>query len=297
VTGAKSDSEGMDMSKSPFLHKRDGHTHTEFCPHGSREPTELFIYRAIELGFETYSLTEHPPLPVDFQDPAPDRSCGMAFQDLEPYLSRARVLSDQFSNQIVVKVGLEVDFIPGFEDEIRHLLGQVGPQLEDSVLSVHFLPGKGGWRCVDYSADDFKDGLLDIYGSTEAVHEAYWLTVQQAVEADLGPFKPRRIGHLSLVHKFQKRFPLRDPKHFQPKVCEILGQIQARGLELDLNAAGLFKPDCQEIYPASWILRDAIQKKIPLVYGSDAHSVKGVGQGFEAAEKLVESLLPNQNHS
>ena len=61
MTGAKSDSEDMTMSQSSILPKRDGHTHTEFCPHGSRESTELFIRRAIELGFETYSLTEHPP--------------------------------------------------------------------------------------------------------------------------------------------------------------------------------------------------------------------------------------------
>jgi len=284
------------MSQSPFLAKRDGHTHTEFCPHGSREATELFIQRAIELGFETYSLTEHPPLPVHFRDPAPDRSCGMVPQDLEPYLNHAKELSVRFSHQIVVKVGLEVDFIPGFEGEIRHLLDQAGSELRDSVLSVHFLPGKEGWRCIDYSAEDFKQGLLDIYGSIESVHEAYWLTVKQAVEADLGPFKPRRIGHLSLVHKFQKKFPLQDPKRFQPDVCEILDRIQAKGMELDLNAAGLFKPDCQEFYPPPWILREALQRKIPFVYGSDAHSVNGVGQGFELAERLVQSLMSAPTH-
>ena len=297
MTGAKSDSEDMNLSKSSFLSRRDGHTHTEFCPHGSRESTELFIQRAIELGFETYSLTEHPPLPAHFHDPAPDKSCGMVPEDLESYLSHAKKLSDRFSSQIFLKVGLEVDFIPGFEDATRQLLQQVGSELADSVLSVHFLPGKGGWRCVDYSAEDFKDGLLDFYGSIEAVHEAYWLAVQQAIETDLGPFKPRRIGHLSLVHKFQKKFALPNPKQFQPKVCEILDQIQAREMELDLNAAGLFKPDCQEIYPPAWILRQAIQRKIPLIYGSDAHSVQGVGQGFEEAENLVKSLMSNPTHS
>jgi histidinol-phosphatase (PHP family) len=288
---AKNDSDGMILSQPFSLPKRDGHTHTEFCPHGSREATELFIHRAIELGFEIYSLTEHPPLPVYFRDPAPDRSCGMVPQDLELYLSQAKELSDRFSNRIVVKVGLEVDFIPGFEGEIRHLLNQVGSELKDSVLSVHFLQGKDGWRCVDYSAEDFKEGLLGIYGSIEAVHEAYWLTVKQAVEADLGPFKPRRIGHLSLVHKFQKKFPLQDPKRFLPEVRQILDGMQARGMELDLNAAGLFKPHCQELYPSPWILREAIRRNIPLVFGSDAHSVKGVGQGFEAAERLVQSLM------
>ena len=107
MTGVKSDSQDITLSQSSFLPKRDGHTHTEFCPHGSRESTELFIHRAIELGFETYSLTEHPPLPAHFHDPAPDKSCGMVTEDLEPYLSHAKKLNDHFSSQIVLKVGLE----------------------------------------------------------------------------------------------------------------------------------------------------------------------------------------------
>ena len=64
---------------------------------GLVNPQNSSFSRAIELGFETYSLTEHPPLPVHFQDPAPDKSCGMVPEDLEPYLSHAKKLSDRFS--------------------------------------------------------------------------------------------------------------------------------------------------------------------------------------------------------
>ncbi len=48
--------------------KRDGHTHTEFCPHGSGEDVELFILKAIKLGFTEYSITEHNPLPKRFYE-------------------------------------------------------------------------------------------------------------------------------------------------------------------------------------------------------------------------------------
>ncbi|MFN8007865.1 MAG: histidinol-phosphatase HisJ [Terriglobia bacterium] len=297
MTNALSNLHAHEPSRRWVLPKRDGHTHTEFCPHGSREETVLFIQKAIELGFESYSLTEHPPLPIDFPDPAPDQSCGMVAGDLEPYLRRANALKAQFSGKITIHVGLEVDFIPGYEETTRKLLDQVGPQLADSVLSVHFVPGRGGWRCVDFSAEDFKEGLLDAYGSIEAVHEAYWETLEKAIDADLGPFKPRRLGHLSLVHKFQKRFPLQDSQYFYTRVCGILDKVRAKGMELDLNAAGLFKPDCQEIYPAPWMLVEAVQREIPLVYGSDAHSVKGVGQGFDEAERLVRSMMPPPHQS
>jgi histidinol-phosphatase (PHP family) len=277
------------MSLTSTLPRRDGHTHTQFCPHGSGEATELFVRRAIELGFESYSLTEHPPLPKDFKDPTPDNSCGIRWLELDPYLDHAYALKRQFASQIDVQVGLEVDYIPGFEGPIREMLNRYGSQLEDSLLSIHFLEGKGGWRCVDMSPEDFQDGLVDVYGSVEAVHSAYWNAVRQAVEADLGAHKPARIGHLNLAHKFQLKHPIQNPQAFRPQVLEILDLLQARGMELDLNAAGLFKPDCREIYPAPWIIEEALKRGISFVYGSDTHSVKGVGQGFEEAKALLAS--------
>ncbi len=46
--------------------KREGHSHTEFCPHGSGDDVELMIQKAIRLGFKEYSITEHAPLPAGF---------------------------------------------------------------------------------------------------------------------------------------------------------------------------------------------------------------------------------------
>jgi histidinol-phosphatase (PHP family) len=278
------------MDPRTKLAKRDGHTHTELCPHGSREATDGLIQRAIRLGFETYSLTEHPPLPKGFEDPTPEKSCGISWQELEPYLELAQRMKGRFASQIEIKVGLEVDYIPGFEKEIRQMLNTYGPDLEDPLLSIHFLQGREGWKCVDYSAEDFQEGLVDVYGSVEAVHQAYWSTVRQAVLADLGHHKPRRLGHLSLIHKYQRKHPLKNPQEFRPHILEILDLIESREMELDLNAAGLFKPDCQEIYPAPWIIEEALRRGIPFVYGSDTHSIQGVGQGFEEAERILSSF-------
>ena len=278
------------MSATPTLLRRDGHTHSQFCPHGSREATEQFIERAIALGFETYSLTEHPPLPREFIDPTADNSCGMQQEDLEPYLLHVQELKKRYANRIDIRVGLEVDYIPGYESDISTMLNDYGSQIDDALLSVHFLEGKGGWRCVDLSPEDFQDGLIDVYGSVEAVHGAYWAFVKQAVEADLGPYKPQRMSHLSLVHKFQLKHPLKNPLLWRPRVLEILELIRERGMELDLDAAGLFKPDCREIYPAPWIMAEAVKRRIPFVYGSDTHSVKGVGQGFDEAQRILSSV-------
>lgn len=73
--------------------KREGHTHTEFCPHGSGEDVELFIIKAIELGFTEYSITEHNPLPTRFINQASGAkeallTGGIHIQDVEPYLRK-----------------------------------------------------------------------------------------------------------------------------------------------------------------------------------------------------------------
>jgi histidinol-phosphatase (PHP family) len=214
----------------------------------------------------------------------------MSQAELSSYLEMGQRLKRTYKDRIEIKLGLEVDYIPGFEVETRYLLSQVGSGLDDALLSVHFLEGKGGWRCVDHSPEDFEDGLISVYGSVEAVHRAYWLTVKQAILADLGPYKPKRISHLSLCHKFQLRYPLQNPKQFRPEVLEILDLIGAAPFELDLNAAGLFKPDCREVYPAPWIIQEALKRGIPFVYGSDTHSVKGVGQGFEKAQESLAKM-------
>jgi histidinol-phosphatase (PHP family) len=83
---------------------------------------------------------------------------------------------------------------------------------------------------------------------------------------------------MTLVHKFQTRFPYEDT--LSPIILSILDEIKMKDLALDYNGAGLFKPLCKEAYPAPFVVKAAQQKKIPLVYGSDAHCAKDLGQGY-----------------
>ena len=55
-------------------------------------------------------------------------------------------------------------------------------------------------------------------------------------------------------------------------------------MELDFNTAGLYKPYCNEVYPGKQILQIACEKKIPLVFGSDAHSISEVGRGYHLVD-------------
>ncbi|MGX1899834.1 histidinol-phosphate phosphatase [Thermolongibacillus altinsuensis] len=257
---------------------RDGHIHTPFCPHGSQDSFEQYIERAIELGYTEISFTEHAPLPEGFIDPTPYQDSAMRRSELESYLSILNTLKKNYHSNIQIHIGLEIDFIVGYEEKTKKFLDEFGPYLDDSILSVHFLKKDNRYFCLDYSAQMFGE-IINLFGSVENVYEAYYDTVLTSIQTDLGAYKPKRIGHITLVHKFQKKYPCAKP--MREKILLILDEMKRRQLELDYNGAGVNKPLCQEPYPPNWVIVEAKKRNIPLVYGSDAHRACDLHQGIE----------------
>lgn len=268
--------------------KRDGHIHTPFCPHGTKDTLDSYIEEAINQGFSQLTFTEHAPLPFGFTDSTPTQDSGMNLEDLDAYFSSLQRVKQEYKADITIQTGLEVDYIEGFEKETTTFLNEYGPLLDDSVLSVHFLKEQSNWYCLDYSADLFGE-MIKIFGSPATIYKKYFETVQRSIEADLGLFKPKRIGHITLVHKFQHRFPCHED--FSIEVDEILKAIKVNGYEIDFNGAGLMKPLCLESYPPPEIAQKAWDMGIPLVYGSDAHQARDIGQGYKELFPLRQKTI------
>src|SRR5690606_4712370 len=103
-----------------------------------------------------------------------------------------------------------------------------------------------------------------IAGSTAALYGRYYETVEKSVAADLGPYKPKRIGHPTLIHKFQLDHgeEIDDRKQIE-KLFRLIADAE---LEIDLNSAGFSKPGCRESYPPQSYLPYAEALGIPLVF-------------------------------
>ena len=273
--------------------KRDGHTHTEFCPHGSGDRAEAMVQKAIELGFTHYSFTEHAPAPGGFLDRVPEsrrevvRTSHMLPQDTEAYLEEMWRLKERYGKQIHLSIGFEVDYLEGYESWTRAFLDKYGPWTDDGVLSVHYLCLDGIYHPIDSDLRYTADRLVPALGGYSAFCRAYYETVLSSVKADLGSRKPRRIGHMSLCRKYRKELEhAEEPGAGTGELIgECLDQIMARGFELDFNTAGLYKSLCNEFYPGETIAAEAARRGIPLVYGSDAHGAEQVGRAYETYVK------------
>ncbi|WP_066153640.1 histidinol-phosphatase HisJ [Halalkalibacter krulwichiae] len=268
----------------------DGHVHTPFCPHGSKDSFIKYCETAISHKLTGITFAEHAPLPRSFVDPTPLQDSGMSWDDLYTYLKEVRALKKEYKGHLNIYVGLEVDYIEGFEKETTDFLNEIGPSLDDSILSVHFLKLGTEYVCIDYSPDVFHYACNQL-GSTEAVYELYYQTVLKSVKSNLGHYKPNRIGHMTLVRKFQKKFPI--DRSFQTETSSILAEIKKKGYELDYNGAGYIKPLCREPYPYDSIIEETIKRNIPLVYGSDAHQASSLLNGY--TELHPKSILAKPN--
>lgn len=195
----------------------------------------------------------------------------------------------RYKGPVKFTIGLEVEFVEGFEEETIRSLEKYGPRIENGLIGVHSLPVDGRYINVDYRQNIA--AAARTLGPRN-LSELYFKTMIKAVKADLGPYKPKRIAHPTMLALYGKHFP--EFHDVQELMEEFVATVKDKGYALDLNTAGLVYPDdCQEIYGEA--LLPFIKKyNVPVSLGCDAHEPERIGDGFDrpAIQKNMRELHP-----
>ncbi|MGO0806925.1 histidinol-phosphatase HisJ, partial [Clostridioides difficile] len=120
-------------------------------------------------------IPEHLPLPENFIDPSPLKDSAMKLEEMESYLKEGHELQEKYKDKIKVNIGVEVDYIEGYEIETELLLNKYGKYLNDGILSVHMIKGNKRYYCIDFSEKEFKKIINDL-GSLEELYNKYYDT-------------------------------------------------------------------------------------------------------------------------
>ena len=164
-----------------------------------------------------------------------------------------------------VKLGLEVDYVPGREDETRALLA---PYPWDYLLgSVHFIDGLGV---------DGAPRLVDEVG-VEETWRRYFETLGAAARSSLFD----SLSHPDLAKVFGDRVDAFD-------YAEIADAIAESSVAVEVSTGGLRKP-VGELYPHPDFLAACRARGVPVTLGSDAHVPSLVGRDFDQARELLRS--------
>jgi len=243
----------------------DYHMHTPLCRHAVGTPVEL-AERAVAVGLQEIGFSDHNPMPVNNYD-----EWRMALSDLDRYVAAVNEARTSFP-QLTIKLALEVDFIPGYEQWVRELRGRY--PWDYFIGSVHYLNDK--WA-ID-SPNELSEWKRR---DTFEVWTAYFERLSQAAESGLFEI----IGHADLCKKFAY-YPSQD---CTPLYHRFLTSAKKAGVAIELNTAGLRK-ECREIYPSEQLLRIASELDVPITFGSDAHAPGEVGMNFNEAVELARKV-------
>jgi histidinol-phosphatase (PHP family) len=243
----------------------DYHMHTPLCRHASGQPRD-YAAQALAIGLSEIGFSDHSPMARDDFD-----DWRMRLDQLDGYVESVRIAQREFP-QLKIRLGLEVDYLPGQENWIRDLATR--HPWDYFIGSVHYV--SGGWD-IDNPAK------LSEWRGREAytVWAEYFERLTQAARSGLFEI----IGHADLPKKFGF-IPDRDCTSL---FDVFLATARETGCAIELNTAGLRK-DCREIYPSRPLLDRARRHAVPITFGSDAHAPGEVGVDFAKALELARAV-------
>jgi histidinol-phosphatase (PHP family) len=172
-----------------------------------------------------------------------------------------------------VKLGIEVDYVPGREDRIADLID--GRPWDYVIGSVHFVAD----RLVDHEGYDAWRRA-----EPDEVWAEYFRSVGAAAASGLFDI----LAHPDLVKVWGpgRPPPSRDPRAFYELAID---DIARSDVAVEVSTAGLRKP-AGEIYPSLGLLEMCVAAARPVALSSDAHEPEHIGYRYESAVTLLRGV-------
>ena len=109
------------MRKSVCLNPEEiFHVHTWRCGHAGEEREEEYIKAAIRLGAKQITFTDHAPFPGNLFRGR------MKMEELPEYEDTLWELRAKYQGKIQVRIGLEAEYLPGFQSYYEKLIQTSG---------------------------------------------------------------------------------------------------------------------------------------------------------------------------
>jgi histidinol-phosphatase (PHP family) len=195
-----------------------------------------------------------------------------ARDDIDEYCDFVRGETD-------LRLGLEVDFVPGREDRLANLLD--GRDWDYVVGSVHFLRDDA----VDlHDAPEWEAWDIWREGDPEKVWARYFETLGEAARTGLFDI----LAHPDLVKVWGQGVPHPggDLRRFYDAAMDGIAESD---VAIEVSTAGLRKP-VREIYPAAPFLEMCLEAGRPVALSSDAHLPEQLGYEYERAASFLGEL-------
>lgn len=245
----------------------DYHTHHYRCGHAEGQ-LAAYVEAAIAAGLNEIGLSDHSPIYHFGDDPHAWPQTAMSQAELPAYISDIMAVRDRFANRITVRLGVESDYILGWDEFYRSLWQQY--PLDYTIGSIHWL---GRWSIFDPALPQGR--------TADDVYAEYLLTTQAAARS--GAYNI--IGHLDCL-KTAGHIP---DMTITPLLEETVRVLATCDVTVELNTSGWRRP-CADSFPRAELLACCHHYGVPVTLSSDAHKPAHVAYNFAQAIALLKDV-------
>ena len=239
------------------------HTHSRYCD-GHGELRDYIDY-AIAHDFTALGFSSHAPVPFE-------NKFALRDADFPAYCADVRRLQSEFDGRIAIRLGLEIDYIPGVLEDFSRLVTRGG--LDYCIGSVHLVANPDGdpsqlWFIDGGKREVYDEGLQRVFGGDiRKGVQAFFRQTCDMLERN----RPTIIGHFNkiVMHNAGRYFSEQDA-WYRTLVADTLDQIAACGTICEINTRGIYRRRHEDFYPSREIIRQMDAMRIPVVVSSDAH--------------------------
>ncbi|HEX7402100.1 MAG TPA: histidinol-phosphatase [candidate division Zixibacteria bacterium] len=265
------------------LAKSDWHVHPDYSLDATGT-IDQYCRRALELGLEEICFTTHYDSDPFRKDEDPfmrinGKLAPLCKENVQRYINEVEDTGRKYNpSGLRVKVGLEVDYAPHIEEELRHNLSSFNL---DYVL--------GAVHCLDHIAISASNEAERYFvkRSMEETVEEYYNILKQAVTSDLFD----AVAHLDIYKKYGLGFYGENILILHRGLVEpVLGLMVLHNVGMEINT-GVLRKGHREFCPGMEILKTAMEMGVEIeAIGSDAHKIEHLGMGIEETYHIVENL-------
>lgn len=224
------------------------HTHTNRCLH-AQGSEEDYVLSAIHSKVDVLGFSDHAPFP--------DKDFGlrMPYDQLSAYTNTIDTLSEKYKNDIRLVKGLEIEYLPEYNQYYETLLSKEG--FEYLLLGEHFFSSTFGF--------------FNIYNASSTdIYIEYATAIASAMNTNY--FKIVAHPDLFLLN------PFKWDKNCETACDIIINEAVKTNTILEFNANGFrrgkneFPDGIRYQYPHPFFWEQVAKTKIPVIIGSDCHN-------------------------
>ena len=236
---------------------------SDFHSHVVRSSALQMVQKAREKGLRVLGLSEHVFQMSEGRPLLPHMPQEGPFLSLDEYFASIQVAAQETSFD--VRVGLEVDFVPGKNTEIWQVIS--GRDWDFLIGSVHQV-----------------DGVLfeERHKRTREEGEALWLRYFELLRLAAGSAMFSLVSHPVRMRDANPYLP----PHLDDELESLAAEATRRNVALEINGYDILT------YPSlvKRLARACALQHTPISVGSDAHDPRGIAQGHALTTDLLHEI-------